>query len=303
MAALMALMGMTAASVLTAFTGFTAFTTLTALTARPAAAASAEQQATAKLQAQARQGDPAAMALLGRSLARGEGMQRDPEAGLDWLRRAAERGNVQAMYWFASMLFTGEGGPANPTLAVSWLRRASESGHVASMFTLAKAYASGQGTAPDLPLAYAWITIVTRAEPLLKSEVPAVVAFRQEAGQLRERIGQSLEPAQREAAEREALAWQAGQALQLTQVPSRRPQAGPGLPPAPAAAPSSNTGPGLPPAPQPVPGADNPLNQKPGSVDPARPAPGERRSQIPGHDIPGRILSRPYAPRQAPGLA
>jgi uncharacterized protein len=248
-----------------------------------------------EIRRQAVAGDAAAMARYGRAMALGEGITKNQEQAIDWLRKAAERGSVQGMYWYASMLFSGEGGPANPTLAVSWLKRSAESGHLSSMFTLAQAYGNGQGTTQNHALAYAWISIVAGSAPLQNPQNPSLKDFKQRTIDLQQSLSKLLDAPTKAKAEQQASQWTVGNQPQIessapqggqnqTTVatgPSSSPSASSSSAstssPLPANSSSTNTLPaapsagGLPPAPLPVPGADNPLNQKPGSIDPLRP--------------------------------
>ncbi len=232
-------------------------------------------------------GDTAAMARYGRALALGEGITKNQEQAIDWLRKAAERGNVQGMYWYASMLYAGEGGPANPTLAVSWLRRASENGHLSSMYLLAQAHTTGQGVPKNIGLAYAWITIVANSAPLQNPQNVSLKEFKQKTSDLQQDLLKSLDAQTRTKADQQAAIWVVGTQPQVdaNAPPTQHSKAEPVRPlpsPSSAALPATPGSIGLPPAPLPVPGADNPLNQRSGAIDPLRPrseaAPGSSAS-------------------------
>jgi uncharacterized protein len=230
---------------------------------------------------QALAGEANGMARYGRAMALGEGITKNQEQALDWLRKAAERGSVQGMYWYASMLYTGEGGPANPTLAVSWLKRASENGHLSSMFTLAQAYANGQGTVQNMGLAYAWISIVANSAPLQNPQNESLKEFKQRATDLRQNLVKTLDAQTKAKADQQAGAWVLGTQPQVeTSSPATASSAPRELSqPTPSTnLPATPIGLGLPPAPLPVPGADNPLNQRPSAINPLRP-----RTEWPGN--------------------
>ncbi len=235
-----------------------------------------------EIRRQATAGEVSAMARYGRALALGEGVTKNQEQAIDWLRKAAERGNVQGMYWYATMLYAGEGGPANQTLAVSWLRRASENGHLSSMFLLAQAYGTGQGAPENSGLAYAWITIVANSAPLQSPQNASLREFKQKTQELQQNLLKSLDSQTKTRADQQAAKWVVGTQPQVdpSVAPPQNSIPQPQTPPAapgPDTAPKSGSLPatpeatGLPPAPLPVPGADNPLNQRSGSIDPLRP--------------------------------
>ncbi len=229
-----------------------------------------------ELRRQAIAGEAGAMARYGRAMALGEGVTKNQEQAIDWLRKAAERGNVQGMYWYATMLYAGEGGPANPTLAVSWLKRASENGHLSSMYLLAQAYATGQGASQNTGAAYAWITIVANSAPLQNPQNTSLKEFKQKTSELQQNLLKSLDAQTKIRADQQAAVWVVGTQPQVDVSPVPTQNSAP-APQRPLPSPSSATLPatpgsaGLPAAPLPVPGADNPLNQRPGSIDPLRP--------------------------------
>jgi uncharacterized protein len=257
------------------------------------------ESGTAETRALALAGDASAMARYGRAMALGDGITKNQEQAIDWLRKAAERGNVQGMYWYASMLYSGEGGPANPALAVSWLKRASENGHLSSMFALAQAYSSGQGTKQNRALAYAWSSIVANSTPLQNPQNASLKEFKQKASDLQQSLAKALDAQTKARADQQAANWVIGTQPSIdeaqTGATSPSPSASAALPPAsPGSLPAAPLSTGLPPPPLPVPGADNPLNRQSTSIDPQR-----QRSEAP--TLPPSSLPPPSATNSSTG--
>ncbi|GLQ07287.1 tetratricopeptide repeat protein [Sneathiella chinensis] len=101
-------------------------------------------------QQQAEAGDPEAQFNLSVLLERGRGVDRDLEAALSWLGKAASGGYPPALHNMAlGLLEQGEG-----EAAVNLLRQADEKGFAASQYTLGKMYEYGLGVdeAPDQAL-------------------------------------------------------------------------------------------------------------------------------------------------------
>jgi TPR repeat protein len=67
---------------------------------------------------------------IGRQLADGDGVRKDPVAALLWLERAAEGGSVEAQFRIGVMYADGQGTARNHAQARHWLERAAKSGHI-----------------------------------------------------------------------------------------------------------------------------------------------------------------------------
>lgn len=80
------------------------------------------------LRAAARDGDPAAQAMLGGALYRGEGTARDPVAAFAWFRRAAEQGEISAQRALAVLYYNGEGTAQHLVEALKWALIAAAQG-------------------------------------------------------------------------------------------------------------------------------------------------------------------------------
>lgn len=96
----------------------------------------------------------------------GQVVERDPAAGLTWLRRVATASTPgakgmavqgQAMVGHAYMI--GRGIARDPAAAIPWYRQAADYGHLAAQQVLGIAYRDGVGVAPDPAEAYKWLTL------------------------------------------------------------------------------------------------------------------------------------------------
>jgi hypothetical protein len=80
------------------------------------------------LRAAARDGDPAAQAMLGGALYRGEGTSRDPGAAFAWFKRAAEQGEISAQRALVVLYYNGEGTAQHLVEALKWALIAAAQG-------------------------------------------------------------------------------------------------------------------------------------------------------------------------------
>jgi serine/threonine-protein kinase len=121
------------------------------------------------LREQARRGDAAAMAELGRTLRDG-----DPTAARRWLLRAADAGQPAAMVDLAELLRDGRGGGPDAPGAIAWFERAAALGEHEAASGLAGLYGAGApGVALDLDRAIEWRR---RAVELARSRGRSLVA-------------------------------------------------------------------------------------------------------------------------------
>lgn len=85
----------------------------------------------------AKKGDEEAQFKLGHCFEHGlEGVAPDPQAAVQWYRKAAEQGHVQAQYNIGSCLDRGFGIGKHEQAAVLWYRKAAVQGHAEAQFYL-----------------------------------------------------------------------------------------------------------------------------------------------------------------------
>jgi TPR repeat protein len=92
-------------------------------------------------------GSTEAMRLLG--LLHSVGVDRDPDQGLDWWRKAADRGDPEAMYMLAVTYRDGTLATKDAAAAHQWAEKAANGGHPGGMWLLAYAYQHGEGMPKD----------------------------------------------------------------------------------------------------------------------------------------------------------
>ncbi|MEM7386873.1 MAG: tetratricopeptide repeat protein [Verrucomicrobiota bacterium] len=101
----------------------------------------------------AEQGNAAAQYHYAIALIEGRGVEKDANAGVPWLFKAAEGGEAEAQAqigeWFLSMEGKAE-------MAIDWLRKAAAQDHAQAMFFLAKELHTGERTAKSVPEAVTW---------------------------------------------------------------------------------------------------------------------------------------------------
>jgi TPR repeat protein len=89
----------------------------------------------------------------------------DSACGAEWYRRAAERGHRSAQYNLGFMRLLGEGVPRNTEEGLRWLRCAADQGFEESFRLLADLYREGYyGVAPDLDEAEHWDKLYRQTE-------------------------------------------------------------------------------------------------------------------------------------------
>jgi TPR repeat protein len=149
--------------------------------------------AVAKLRVVAEAGYPQAQYRLG-DLYSGAGkyLPEDPAQERLWMQKAADNGVTDAMYELGNDFYNGYGGPQDRPLAAQWYRAAAERGVVDCQFNLAFMYENGNGVPKDLAEAYKWYRIAANSGDT-------------EAGGDAKAIGDKLNPADRDRAEREAV--------------------------------------------------------------------------------------------------
>ncbi len=79
----------------------------------------------------------------------GEGVEVDPEKGVEWMMKAVEQGDSWAQYDMGVLYFEGKGVAQDATKAVYWFEKAAEQGHPYALHNLALHYYNGVGVAAD----------------------------------------------------------------------------------------------------------------------------------------------------------
>ncbi|MBX7249935.1 MAG: SEL1-like repeat protein [Caulobacteraceae bacterium] len=149
----------------------------------------------------ANQGSPGAQYDLARIYREGgHGVEANPGQARKWVERSALAGNPAAMHDLGLYYWEGIGGPKNPAGAVQWFTKAAEAGLVNSQYNLARIYELGQGVPRNLTEAYKWYSIAAATGD---------EGAKAGAASLRD----DLTAAQRTAAERAAVRFQAAQAV------------------------------------------------------------------------------------------
>jgi TPR repeat protein len=147
----------------------------------------------------AERGDAVAAYLVSRMLFAGQGVSRDAEAALKWLRLAAEKGEPNAQTQLAMRYELGFGLPQSDTEAFAWYRRAATQGEPVAQLQLGILYGDGRGVAADPVLAHMWLNLGAAALP------PGPV--RNSAARLRDTVTARLTPEQTATAHRLARDW------------------------------------------------------------------------------------------------
>lgn len=88
------------------------------------------------LEKAAEHGDGRAMYRLARLCMAGEGVQRDTNAGIAWLRQSAEHGNLYAQYTLGKMYLQGHELPQDKKEALRWLESSSAQGNVYAQYLI-----------------------------------------------------------------------------------------------------------------------------------------------------------------------
>jgi len=93
----------------------------------------------------AESGDAWAQIALGRCLAVGSGINKNPSEAVQWFRKAAEQGNAEGQCWLGMCIATGLGIERNPEEAMQWYQKAAEQGNVGGQIEYGDALALGVG--------------------------------------------------------------------------------------------------------------------------------------------------------------
>lgn len=99
--------------------------------------------------AQAEAGNPASQCIIGLCYMTGEGVLRDYEQALKWLRKGAAGGDLEAQYQIGVIYRDGLGVMPNNKEAAYWFRKAARNGHTLGLLNIAKAFQYGRGVLHD----------------------------------------------------------------------------------------------------------------------------------------------------------
>ena len=114
----------------------------------------------------AQRDNPTAAYLVSRMLLAGQGITRNTDEGIRWLRFAAARGHAEAQVQLGQRYELGLGIVQSDSEAIRWYRQAAESGSPVGQLYLGMAYTNGRGGTPvDLVTAHMWLNLATAALP------------------------------------------------------------------------------------------------------------------------------------------
>lgn len=103
------------------------------------------------------QNHSAAQFNLGVLYERGEGVQKDLDAAVQWYEKAAHQNNAKAQYNLGFLLLEGFGVPKNPVAALQWLEKAAHQGSIPAAYQLGCAYLEAKGVPHNRSLALEWL--------------------------------------------------------------------------------------------------------------------------------------------------
>jgi hypothetical protein len=129
--------------------------------------ASAEADADARLIEEltryAEAGSPTAQLKLGYRYLMGEGTERNPTLGIEWLEKAAERGQRDALVLLGTLYEKGVDVPLNHARAAALYRDAAEQGSPYAQYHLGKFYYLGLGVGESVQKAVMWLSRAAEA--------------------------------------------------------------------------------------------------------------------------------------------
>ncbi|MXS84835.1 sel1 repeat family protein [Nitrosomonas sp. HPC101] len=88
--------------------------------------------------------------------ARGNPLDKDPEAAAGWFYRAAEQGHADAQFNLGLLYFTGEGVAQDKTKAVELFTQSAEQGNIDAQNNLGVIYLLGEGVEQNTDKAVEW---------------------------------------------------------------------------------------------------------------------------------------------------
>jgi uncharacterized protein len=108
------------------------------------------------LQQKAEQGDSETQFNLGGRYAVGNGVPQDMPEAVRWFRKAALQGHAAAQFMLGIAYMGGMGIPQNPAQALLWIRKSAEQGNASGQSALGTMYERGNGVTQDYAQAAAW---------------------------------------------------------------------------------------------------------------------------------------------------
>jgi pilus assembly protein CpaE len=95
---------------------------------------------------------------------RGEWLEADPAAALQWTERAAAGGHPRAMHDLGVYIARGDAAPADDAAAFRWFRQAADFNIADSQFNLGVLYQQGRGVTADAAEAMFWFLLAARQD-------------------------------------------------------------------------------------------------------------------------------------------
>lgn len=89
-------------------------------------------------------------------LIKGDGVKKDVNKGLSWLKKAAGHGNSDAQLYIGYVYLNGEGVKKNYKEAARWFRRCAEQGNASGQYYTGYCHEKGYGVQRDLDAAIMW---------------------------------------------------------------------------------------------------------------------------------------------------
>lgn len=114
------------------------------------------------VEAAARAGDARSQATWGNRFVHGDGVAKDHDAALRWLRMSADSGDYAGMAFLAVMYTNGWGVRADQKQGTALFKRAADLGFVYAQSSLGIAYNNGSGVSKDERAAYFWFQVAAR---------------------------------------------------------------------------------------------------------------------------------------------
>jgi TPR repeat protein len=133
-----------------------------------------EQQAEQErqLRAWADRGDADAQFELGLRFLTGEGLNKNEEKGVGWLKKAADQGHLRAQHVYGTLFEDGVGVTKDPAKAAEWFEKAASGGLPMAQHAIAVAYELGRGVEKDVNKATEWFQ-----KAAAQNYPPAMAAF------------------------------------------------------------------------------------------------------------------------------
>lgn len=116
-----------------------------------------------RLLAQAEQGDINAQARIAWMYHTGEGVEKNDELALQWMKKAAEKGDSVAQNNLGVYYRDGVGTAADPAEAAKWFTKSAIQGNPQGQGNLGQAYITGAGVERNNYLGYVWSGIAAKS--------------------------------------------------------------------------------------------------------------------------------------------